>query len=192
MGSYDAPTTLRESPERTAEREGLLYWLTTVRIVGQVTLVGPGEHVGNDFGVRVRAELNAFAVERGLEGHEVLDDAVVDDGDGAVVGRADGGPPGTVGRPASVADCAVAAGSGLSISSSSKLASLPAISCRRGRCRGPAQRLQFRRSRIPDIPGGVIRPKQFRAASHLPAHYRRTRRFHSVVQPVDSSIETAD
>ena len=74
-----------------------------------------GDELGDDLGVGVAAEDDALGLQLPLEGGVVLDDAVVDDGDGAVaaevrVGVAVGGR--AVRRPARVAD-AVAAGGGL-------------------------------------------------------------------------------
>ena len=74
-----------------------------------------GDELGDDFGVGVAVEDDAFGLELALEGGVVLDDAVVDDGDQAVaaevrMGVAIGGR--AVRGPAGVAD-AGAAGRGL-------------------------------------------------------------------------------
>src|SRR5947208_28965 len=47
----------------------------------QVAVVVMGDQVGEDLGVGLGAELHARRAELLLEGGEVLDDAVVDDGD---------------------------------------------------------------------------------------------------------------
>ena len=46
-----------------------------------------GDEVGDDFGIGVALEDDAFVLELPLERGVVLDDAVVDDGDGAVVAQ---------------------------------------------------------------------------------------------------------
>ena len=50
----------------------------------QVAVEVAGDQVGDDLGVGVAVEDDAFGLELALEGGVVLDDAVVDDGDQAV------------------------------------------------------------------------------------------------------------
>ena len=73
----------------------------------KIALVRVADELGEYFGIRVRVELNALGLELLLEVGEVLDDTVVNDGDGAAgvevrVGVAIGGA--AVRGPARVAD----------------------------------------------------------------------------------------
>ncbi len=78
-------------------------------VAGQVT----ADELGDDLGVGVAVEDDAFAFELALEGGVVLDDAVVDDGDEAVAAEVGVGVAvvgGAVRGPARVADAGAAGG----------------------------------------------------------------------------------
>ena len=100
--------------------------------LGEVAAGGEllGEQMGDDLGVRLGGQVVAALGQFGAEGGEVLDDAVVDDGDPARVVemrmRVGVGRP-AVGGPAGVADPVVPAGNGRSTSSFSRLTSFPAF-----------------------------------------------------------------
>ena len=88
-----------------------------------------GDELGDDFGVGVAVEDDALGLQLPLEGGVVLDDAVMDDGDGAVAAEVRMGVA-VVGRavrgPARVADADAARGGLRRAGSSARSAMRPA------------------------------------------------------------------
>ncbi len=80
---------------------------------GQIVFEILGDEMGDDLGIRVAAEDRPFVLQLSFEGGVVLDDAVVDEDDGAVaadVGVGIAVVRGTMRRPARVADADAARG----------------------------------------------------------------------------------